>query len=245
MAAAALETYRGIAKSFGPTSVSSITLRSAQAEFQLGRLATARAAARANVRARVEPRDAWRLLYARILLSDGQANEAFETLRPVLRGIAETTIDEQGSDEDAAILLGAQAAVSLEPSASNRALLRQAIARRPTEGDSSAVLAEASAITADLHRLAGEFDVARDLYTPGLTHPENGFLRSRSAYWLGVLATHPDEARAFWSRVTEDDDPWARLAINEIALLQGRAEIGHPLLAPESRLTRSDEGDSR
>jgi len=243
MHAAALETFRGIAKSFGPTVVGALTLRSAQSEYRLGQLATARAAAHANVQAAVEPLDAWRLLLARIQLSDGEPTEAKRTLRPVLEHIAKVAAPSHRPDDRAAILLGARAAASSGADVEDRALLRRALARAPTESDPTNGLTEASLIIADLHRQAGELDTARELYTPALTRLDHGVLRSRSAYWLGVLASHSDEARALWSRVANDDDPWARLAANEIALTDGRAAIGEPLAVPATRRPQPRRGE--
>lgn len=242
MASSALETYRGIAKTFGPTLVSSITLRSSQAEFELGRLATARAAAQANVAAGIEPQDAWRVLYAEIQLSDGQSSEGIETLRPVLSRIASDPFRILKPIEQKALLVAARAATTTATTAADRTLLRNTLSLRA--GD-SAVLAEAAVMIADLHRKAGEFETARTIYGPALTQLEKGIPRSRAAYWLGVLSPNPDKARAHWSRVDEDDDPWARLAANEISLAEGRAAVGEPLAAPLSRTPVSKPGDAQ
>lgn len=241
LAHSALETFRGVAKSFGPTSIQALTLRSAQAEYAMGRLTTARAAARANVRAGTEPKDGWRVLYARLELEDGRPDVARKTLRPLLERIARSSTDAWAPEDREAILLSAQAAMT-DGTPDDLALLARALARPLEKKERVGILAEASILAADLHRQSGRPEVARSLYERTLPELEAGLLRSRSAYWLGVLSSDPDEARAFWSRVADDDDPWARMAANEVALAEGRAAVGAPLEVPAPRLPAAVEG---
>lgn len=233
LAQAALETHRNVAKVFGPGVVSRLTLRTARAEYQSGRLAPARAAARASVAQGAEPISGWRLLHGEILLGDDRPQEAVLTLEPeVLRIVQER---DAGLVANRALLLCARAALRYRAPPALLELLRDALARSRISPGSVGWLAESALLVADLHRRAGDIGVARELYGPAFAALEPGPLHSRAGYWHGVLVGNESRAREIWSQIAGSDDVWGRLAANEIDLSHGRAATGAKPEVPESR----------
>lgn len=216
MATAALDTYRGAAKAFGPDAVKEIALRLARAELSSGRTARARATAAAGV-ARGSGEDAekgeWRLLHAETLLEDGRGGEALGVLRALFADAA--SAQRSGAAALRSLELATQAARQSAPDAPLRKELGAAVLRVPVTPQNAERVGRIALAIADLHRDARELTDARRLYRGAAAALGPGPLESRATYWFGLLTENPASARKIWSRLSGADDEWARLARNE------------------------------
>ncbi len=226
----ALDVYRGVTRRFGVEVVPRVSLRTARASFEAGRIAAARAPAEANLSRALSGREvpelgAWTLLLARIELHEERPAEALELLEPAL---VAGSVD--AAREPEAVRVFALAALRVGAGSEARATLRSVLSEAPAgEAPARARLRhEALLHAADLHRAAGDRSRARSLYGRAAALLDAGPLRARALYWNGELAAEPDDAREAWraSAAEPEGGPWARLAADELEAIGLREAIG-------------------
>lgn len=211
----ALDTYRELARAFGPSLADTLSLPLARASLAVGERETARSAAAVRVAASGGTDSAWSMLLAEIELADGAAEAAADRLAKL---VAQAP---PGGEPERALLLLARAASDAAGGSELRRLLFERITARPApaSGQEARDEEEMALIAGGLYRRAGESAPAVTLYTRALATLWPGAERTQALFWLGALAAPSQAARAALAEAAAaDSGTFAALARARLAL---------------------------
>ncbi len=186
----AIDVYRRLTRTFGAEAAGAVALPLARVSLNAEDYAMVRAAAHASLareaEAEVEHASEWRLLLAEAELRDGQPAEAAKLLQGLLEQADMGGIERRRLH---ATLLYAEAVSVIGSDEESRALLVTSLSKVPREARSRwpLVHGEASLLTAEAHRDAGDVDRARALYRSAAEELPSGAMASEAGYWLGAL----------------------------------------------------------